>query len=126
MCARTPLVGRTLERFDDSVRDLVVFSLGAGPEDFAGLAPLVTEAADDGDPLAIRILDQATDKLCRILDFLNARSVGLICITGGLGPTYRSLVSGKYGEFLVDPVGDALDGAFDLLVRDMEQATHGL
>ncbi|MCY4243554.1 MAG: hypothetical protein OXD36_17670 [Rhodobacter sp.] len=126
MCEPTPLVDRTLKRFGDSLRDLVVFSLDAGQGDFAGLAPLVTEAADDGDPLAIRILDEATDKLCGILDFLNARSVGVICITGGLGPTYRLLVSGKYGEFLVDPVGDALDGAFDLLVRDMKQATHGL
>ena len=126
LCERTPLVDRTLERFGDSVRDLVVFSLGAAPGEFAKLAPLVTEAADDGDPVAIRILDEAVGELHGILDFLDARSVGLICITGGLGPTYRSLLSGKYGEVLADPVGDALDGALELLIRDMEQDTHGL
>ena len=126
MCRRTPLVDTTLGRFGNSVKDLVVFSLTADPGEFGRMAPLVTNAAEAGDPLAVRILDSAVDELCQILNVLDAASVGLICITGGLGPIYRPLLPGEFGKFLADPVGDAMDGALHLLIRDLEQSTHGL
>ena len=125
MYERTSLVEQTLGRFGGSVTDLVAFSLSAGPAEYAELAPLVIKAAEVSDPLAVKIMGQAFGDLCGILEFLDAKSVGLICMTGGLGPVYRSLASEEYGEFLADPAGDALDGGFELLVHDMERASHG-
>lgn len=37
------------------------------PRELAALAPLVTRAAADGDPLAVSIMDRAADHLCRTL-----------------------------------------------------------
>ena len=122
---RTPIVDKIFETFDCSVKNLVKFSLAAGPRDFGRLARFVTEAADDGDPVAIQILNRAVVQFCRILEFLDARSIGLICISGGLGPTYRSLLSKTYGELLADPAGDALDGAYELLTCNNGQAIVG-
>lgn len=122
----SPLIDQAMNRFGKSVPELVAYSVTADGHGFGRLAPLVTDAASNGDPTALAILAQATDDLHRILDALDARSIGRICLTGGMASIYRPRLRDDYRGCLAEPLGDALDGARHLLMRDIETSRHGL
>jgi len=56
---------------------------------------------------------------------LKVKSVGRLCLLGGVGPTYRRLLPPHYYDILVEPEGDALDGAFKLAKGDLLACAHG-
>ncbi|MFI6942416.1 N-acetylglucosamine kinase [Streptomyces sp. NPDC050418] len=95
------LVDRVLERiapggvgFDASpaerhrLRDVIAnWAYARPPAALGALSPLVTEAAGDGDPAALALLDHAADELADKLTALDARPGELLVATGGLiGP----------------------------------------
>ena len=49
---------------------------------------------------------------------LAAEGIGRIALMGGLAPSYLRRLSSRFADLLVEPAGDALDGALGLARRD--------
>jgi N-acetylglucosamine kinase-like BadF-type ATPase len=101
-------------------RGLVAWSTVADPREVAGLVPAVIKAADDGDPIATRILDEAAAKLADLVQRLGAHfsdpgtplalSGGLIATDGRLRRALVARVSNRPPFTLrTDPL-DPLEG----------------
>lgn len=104
----TPLTQSLLAEFDRDPAKITAFSLNATPADYAQFAPQV---AHSNDPLARDLMTQGADYLARALTALGFRPGEPLCLTGGLGPAYRTYLPDSAFQ---DPKGTALDGAFHL------------
>lgn len=105
------LGGAVLERLGPQSADVVAWADRASPTDYATLAPLVTAAAETGDPVAIRIMLNAADSVSAFVRALDAKGAGRICLMGGLGPILARWLPAIVAERLSKPLGDAIDGA---------------
>jgi glucosamine kinase len=92
---------------------IVMFATAATPGDFARLARDVVAAADAGDPLGIRLMDEGADYIRRALHRLGWVAPERLVLTGGLGPAYAR----RLGLPVTPPLGTALDGALALAAR---------
>ncbi len=117
----SPLVERIFDGFDRSIDKVVSFSLSATPRDYGSLVPDIAHAFDLGDPVAVRLLEEARNTLCEILDALEVLRTGRLCVIGGLGPTYKRLLPSPYRDIHVDPLGDPLDGIIWIAMNRLEK-----
>lgn len=112
-CAATPL---TLQFLADlgGAAGIVDLSRTASPREIGALAPRVTEQAQNGDAVALRILRDGAAEIAA-----SARHLGWVpglalCLTGGIGPHYAPYLPGDMRQALIRPQGDPLDGAIAL------------
>tara|TARA_R110000787_G_scaffold120070_2_gene231047 strand:+ start:121 stop:1026 length:906 start_codon:yes stop_codon:yes gene_type:complete len=96
---------------------LVIFSNSAKPSDYAKFAPEIFGAADDGDQIALALLDEGRQYVESGLNALGFRSGDSLCLSGGVGPRYAPYLSAPYLQNLHEPQGNALQGAFSLARR---------
>jgi glucosamine kinase len=96
----------------------------AASRDYAELAPLVLEAAGAGDALAAGLLDQAGAEASRMIAALRAAGAERVCLMGGLAATLVPHLTEAARATLVQPMGDALDGAL-LLARNAHRKAAG-
>ena len=111
--AQTELSLALLRRFDGP-RGIVAFSLGATGTDFAELAPLVTEAADAGDEIALDVLRRGAAHVTEVLHALGWASGEGLCLVGGVAHVYPAFLPREAVSALIDPKGTSLDGAVAL------------
>ncbi|MGV6876113.1 BadF/BadG/BcrA/BcrD ATPase family protein [Pseudochelatococcus sp. B33] len=105
------LAAAVLADIGPTPEQVVDWSDGATPADYARFAPLVYAHAAQGDALARRIAAEAAgfvDELALRLLALGAPRVHLI---GGLADTVRPWLSAAAQKALAPPRADALDGA---------------
>jgi glucosamine kinase len=111
---QTLLLQAALWRFDRDPHTISLWASKASPRDFGALAPLVTEHAAQGDPVAIELMRLAASHV----DILAGRLVSLgarrLALAGGLAEHIRPWVSQVTESRLTAPVGDALDGALQV------------
>ncbi len=119
--APTPLAERMLEAYG-GVAGVTRFSLTARPADYGRLAPDVVRAAEDGDPLAVRLMEEGAAYAAAALRVLGWRPGQRLCLTGGLGPAYARWLPETMNKGLAAPDGTALDGALILARRLAEEA----
>lgn len=112
----TPFARMLLDEHDGDPGAVVQFSISARPTDYARLARRLVTAAEDGDPLAARLMAEGADYIRRGLERLGWREGERLCFTGGLGPAYARWL----GLESIDPLGTALDGALTLAARLQE------
>jgi len=112
------LTDEILSRFRGSPNRLVGFIQTATPLDYGSFVPELAEARERGDRVACRIFEAATARLVHILDALDAQATGRMCLTGGVGTTYRRLLPARYATICADPIGNGLDGAFALARKE--------
>lgn len=93
---------------------IVAFARNATPADFAGLAPQVIAAAEDGDALADTILRDGAAYIARALEAAGYTRGKALCLSGGIGPAYGRYLDADLQAGLVLPKGSALDGALAL------------
>jgi glucosamine kinase len=86
----------------------------AAPRDFGTFAPLVVEHFSSGDPVAVELLTASTRSVAGMLKRLLDVGANRIALMGGLAPIYLRLLSPDVRCILVEPRGDALDGALAL------------
>ncbi len=110
----TGLTGAVLARFGGDPHGIVAFMTGAKPRDFGGLAPLVVEHADAGDPVAAEVMALAAGHVDALAARLAALGAERIAFAGGLGDIVAPLLSVETRRHLVPAQGDALDGAVAL------------
>lgn len=109
----TDLSHAILREHGDDPGRIVLFSLNSQPADYARLARDVVAAAEAGDPLGARLMQEGAAYIQKALDVVGWTPGEALCLTGGLGPAY--------GRWLNLPTvaakGTALDGALALAAR---------
>jgi len=87
------------------------FARNATPSDFATLAPLIADAADDGDQSARTIMARGTEYILASISALDLKPSEVICPLGGLGARYVPYLPDVLHSKIKAPAGNALDGA---------------
>lgn len=111
--AHTDLSRAILKEHGDDPGQIVLFSLNSQPADYARLARDVVAAAEAGDPLGARLMQEGAAYIRRALDVVGWTSSEAFCLTGGLGPAYARWLNLPS----IAPKGTALDGALALAAR---------
>lgn len=113
----TPITRIVMEQFGDDPQRLVAFAHDARPRDFARYAPLIFEHAAQADATALTIVRKAASDIDQSLDALLWPDCRTVCVLGGLAEAYRSWLSPAHRALLVEPKGDAVQGAVSFAVR---------
>ena len=121
----TPLSKAVMARFDDDTDAAVSWQSGAQPKDYAALAPLVVEHAKASDPLAVELMRSAAADAARLAEALLATGTSRLVLMGGLAPHIEPWLAAPLREKIVEPAGDALDGAILLARQSMDKAGDG-
>jgi glucosamine kinase len=110
----SPLLHTLSADFANDAHAIVSWTATATPRDFGSLAPRVVDYAADGDVAAIELMELAAV----YIDALAARLVAVgavrLALVGGLARSLRPWLAAETTSHLVEPAGDALDGALRL------------
>lgn len=106
---------------------LLAWCAGAGARRYAELAPRVFSAADAGCATAQALLQAAADELARLVDALQpaARSAGPawpVVASGSVGVRLAALWPAALQARRVQPAGDSMDGALQLVRAALKSA----
>ena len=112
----TALSSALMTNFNNNPAEIVAWMDESTPRDYGSFMPLVVEYAEQNDLLAQNLLRQASEEASRLLEGLKASGVNRICLMGGVSSILRPLLPIADQSCLVEPQGDALDGAL-LLIR---------
>lgn len=116
----SPLTEAVLARFDDAA-GIVAFAGSASPAEIGALAPLVTVGAESGDPIAKRVLQEAATDLANGLTNVGWQAGLAICLTGGIGPHFASLLPEQMQADLRPPEAAPIEGALALALDHAER-----
>lgn len=111
-CAPTGLVAEVEARIG-LLSDAAAWSRTATPAGYAALAPAVLDLAQRGDAAADDILADAAAHLSGMVRGLARSGATQLAVLGGLGAFFAPRL-GDAGLTIVQPQGDALDGAIRL------------
>ena len=100
-----------MEKFDHIPEKAVIWSETARPVDYGMLAPLVVQRATEGDSLACFLMEDAAHQADLLIQALLDRGVRQVACLGGFYKYLKNWLSRELDPILVDPQGDALDGA---------------
>lgn len=105
------LTEAVLARFGGDPSAAAIWGKTAPPTDFGSFTPLVLDHFAKGDPVAARLLAVSTASVAGMLERLIALGAERIALMGGLAHVYPPLLPPGLRRALVEPRGDALDGA---------------
>jgi glucosamine kinase len=91
----------------------------AGQHAYAALAPLVFES-EAADRFAARLLDDAAHALDAIALALDPDGALPLCVAGTIGIRLRPRLAPAVASRVVEPAGDAIDGALRLIRRQLD------
>jgi glucosamine kinase len=112
----SPFTATVLARFGNDRTTMLEWASNARPREWGEFARVVFDHAEQGDAVAIELVRASAFAAERMLDRLIAMGARRIALMGGVAqPTKRHLAP-RFTPFLVEPMGDALDGAL-LLAR---------
>jgi glucosamine kinase len=101
------------ERIGSSVSRVQAWSTSTRSTEMASLAPMIVAAAEQGDTVAMTILDTGVAHCKRLLSIAPE---GLpVYLVGGLADVYRSRLGEPLRDRLREPQGDALSGLYSLV-----------
>jgi glucosamine kinase len=100
---------------------LLAWAESAGQHAYASLAPHVFEAAPN-DPAAERLLNEAARALDAVAAALDPQGTLPLVVAGSIGTRLAPRLSGGTHARLVEPAGDAIDGALRLLRTRVKDA----
>ncbi len=109
----TDLTAKILADHQGDPGQIVLFSLASQPADYARLARDVVAAAENGDPLGARLLQEGAGYIRAALRVVGWTETEPLCLTGGLGAAYARWL----GIDAMPPRGTALEGALALAAR---------
>jgi glucosamine kinase len=110
----TLLLKQVAERFGSDPYAMVRWMSDARPGRFAILAPLVVEAAAQGDPVGRELTDAAARHVDRLAQRLVALGVKRIALAGGLANSIEPWLASETRGWLVPPAAGPLSGAVAL------------
>jgi glucosamine kinase len=110
-----------MARFHDDPFDAVAWMDRASATDYATFAPLVMRHADNGDPVARRVVRDAGEQIDELVRRLLESGAPRIALLGGLASSMQPWLSPDVQRRLVPVEGDAVDGALHLARRGTEK-----
>jgi glucosamine kinase len=118
----TPLSQAVTKQFDHAIPRVIAWMDDAAPGDYASLAPLVMDYADNGDEIALSIVRDAALHVERFVETIIARGAPRCVLMGGLAERIKPWLRQRIVAQLDQPLGDALDGALILAGLPIEYA----
>lgn len=118
ICPETALTKHIMAQFDDEPARLVEFSKTARPSAYAAFAPDIFRYAQEGDQIALKIVQEAASDIAQSLRVLIAEGTPRISMLGGLAPLYKTHLPDDQQALIVEPLSDALDGALQLALKN--------
>jgi glucosamine kinase len=112
--APTGFTRDVMARFDDDPFEAVAWMDRASATDYATFAPLVMRYADNGDPLARRIVREAAEQIDALARELIQRGAPRVAILGGLAFPIEPWLSPDVQRRLRPSEGDPVAGALHL------------
>jgi glucosamine kinase len=119
---------RAVQAVAGNTRDaLLAWCERAGQHAYASLAPLVF-ASEDADPWAAALLDSAARAIEEIALTLDPGAALPLVVAGSIGERLKPRLASGVQARLVEPAGDALDGALHLIRQRLgrAEAANGL
>ena len=113
----TSLTRDVMLRFRDDPFEAIAWMDNASATDYATFAPLVMRHADDGDPVARRIVQDAAEQIDGLVRRLSECGASRIALLGGLASSMQPWLAPDVQRRLVPVEGDAVDGALHLARR---------
>lgn len=120
MAPLTPLADEILDEFERSPAKVVIWAGKAIPGDFGRFAPAVFAHAARGDVLAIGILEQAAADATMLIRRLLELGAPRVAMIGSVFPRLRPWFAPEIRARLIEPPGDALDGAILMAQRALK------
>ncbi len=120
MAPLTPLAQSILKEFDRKAPNAVIWAGKAIPGDYAAFAPRVFEFAEKGDALAVGILEQASSEATMLIRRLLELGAPKVAMIGGVFPRLYRWLAPDIQAKLIEPPGDALDGAILMAQRALQ------
>jgi glucosamine kinase len=121
----TPFLKRIAERFDSDPHAMVRWMSAAKPGNFAILAPLVIEAASEGDLVGRELTEAAARHVDALAERLVALGVTRIALSGGLAKSIEPWLAEETKKRLVTPAAGPLAGAIELARAKAMEGAHG-
>ncbi|MEZ5933346.1 MAG: BadF/BadG/BcrA/BcrD ATPase family protein [Alphaproteobacteria bacterium] len=78
---------------------------------FAALVPLILQHEAEGDASACRLLDAASNEVCRLIRLIGRQGALPVSLLGGLAETLRTRLPSAVSSMLTPSAGDPMDGA---------------
>ena len=125
MAPLTALAEEVLAAFDRSPPNAVIWTAEATPGDFAAFAPKVFDHAEAGDALAAGILVDAAKDAAMLIERLISLGAPRIAMIGSVFPRLLRWLPEGVRPFLVEPEGDAVDGAILMAKRALDGVGTG-
>ena len=114
---RIPWTGLLDDLFNHFRRDphaIVRWATRASPRDYGSFAPLVVSHASKQDTTAIELMRHAAGHIDALAERLLSADVRPLALFGGLADAMEQWISSETRMHLIQPAGDALDGAIHL------------
>ncbi|MEP4194298.1 MAG: BadF/BadG/BcrA/BcrD ATPase family protein [Aliishimia sp.] len=118
MAKYTGVTRSLFSKFDDDPNQITAFSMSATPGDFGKFAPDVVRGAANSDPWAVEIMNKGAAHLTGSLMALGFHAGDPVCLSGGVGPHYAGYLDPEIAANVIQPSGNALDGAFHLACQN--------
>lgn len=100
-----------MKRFDNHPLGIVRFATNAKPKDYGSLAPLAIEYAENGDPVAVALVEKVAVDLGHYMKRLSDLGAKRICLLGGLAVPLKPWLAPWTKSLLFNPQYDAQYGA---------------
>jgi glucosamine kinase len=110
----TPLSQAVTQQFDHAIPRIIAWMDEASPTDYAAIAPLVLDYADNGDEIAVSIVREAATHVERFIETITARGAERCVLMGGIAARMKPWLRTRIVALLDAPMGDAVDGALIL------------
>jgi glucosamine kinase len=112
--AWTGLLDDLFNHFRGDPHAIVRWATRASPRDYGSFAPLVVSHASKQDTVAIELMQRAAGHIDALAARLLSADVRPLAMVGGLADAMAQWVSPETRLHLIQPAGDALDGAIHL------------
>jgi glucosamine kinase len=112
--AWTPLLRAVFADFSDDPHAIVGWTATASPRDFGAFAPRVADYARKQDPAAVELMQMAAAHIDSLATRLIALGVPRLSLVGGFAKALQPWLAPDTTSCLVQPAGDAVDGALTL------------
>ena len=110
----TPLHAAVLDVVGPSVKAIAAWVHQAPSTRYATLAPLVVDAADQGDPAGMRLMRDAASEVVRLITALDPSGELALCMGGSLAAPVLPYLPSSIVARVRPGLGDACDGALRL------------
>lgn len=107
----SPFTRAVMQRFAEDYEMMLDWSSSARPREWAEFARTAFEHAERGDEVALQLVRSNAASVERMLDRLMALGATRIALMGGVAQPTRHYLAARFDDVLVEPLGDAMDGA---------------